>query len=81
VKLSVAVVVATADELEDERVGGALAGVVLKEATDGAEVPATEFRATAVNVYATPGVKPSTKQLVFGANTVQVNPPGEEVIV
>jgi hypothetical protein len=39
VKLSVAVVVATADELEDERVGGALAGVVLKEATDGAEVP------------------------------------------
>jgi hypothetical protein len=56
-------------------------GVIELEATDAAEVPATEFRATAVNVYATPGVKPSTRQLVSGANTVQVNPPGEEVIV
>jgi len=56
-------------------------GVIELDATDAKEVPGTEFRATAVNVYATPGVNPSTRQLVFGANTVQVRPPGDEVTV
>ena len=60
---------------------GLAMGVIELDATEAAEVPGTEFLATAVNVYATPGVKPSTRQLVYGANTVQVNPPGEEVIV
>jgi len=60
---------------------GLATGVIELDATDAAEVPGTEFRATAVKVYGTPGVKPSTIQLVFGANTVQVKPPGEEVTV
>ena len=60
---------------------GLATGVIELDGTDAAEVPGTEFRATAVKVYATPGVKPSTIQMVFGANTVQVKPPGEEVTV
>ena len=60
---------------------GLATGAIELDGTDAAAVPRTEFRATAVKVYATPGVKPSTIQLVFGANTVQVKPPGEEVTV
>ena len=54
-------------------------GVTAFDGAEFAEVPGTEFCATAVKVYATPGVRPVTSHVVAGAYAMQVNPPGDEV--
>ena len=53
----------------------------LVEAVDAEEVPAALVAVT-VNVYVVPATNPvETSQVVAGAKTVQVNPPGEDVTV
>lgn len=53
----------------------------LVDAVDAEEVPAALVAVT-VNVYAVPATNPvETSQVVAGAKTVQVNPPGEDVTV
>ena len=42
-------------------------GVTEFEGAEFGDVPGTEFCATAVKVYATPGVKPVTSHVVAGA--------------
>ena len=60
---------------------GTLAGVTAIEADeDEAEVPVV-FVAVAVNVEGVPFVKGEIVQLVAGAVTVHVAPPGDAVIV
>jgi len=50
------------------------------EADEGVEFPAVEV-ATTLKVYAVPLVRPLTVQVVAGAFTVHVRPPGEAVTV
>jgi hypothetical protein len=80
VKFSVAVVASTEDAPVDVRVGGALAGVALNEATDDADVPVA-FVAVEVNVYEVPLLKPVIVQEPLDPLTVQVAPPGDAVTV
>jgi hypothetical protein len=50
------------------------------EAEEGEELPAVEV-ATTLKVYAVPLVRPLIVQVVAGALTMQVRPPGEAVTV
>lgn len=54
-------------------------GVTAFDGAEGAELPGTEFCATAVKVYATPGARPVTSHVVAGAYAMQVIPSGDEV--
>ena len=67
--------------LTPEGVDGTPAGVTAAELVEAeAELPA-EFVAEEVNVYAVPLVNGAIVQLVPGATTVQVAPPGDAVTV
>jgi hypothetical protein len=70
VKFNVAVVASTEVALVDVRDGGALAGVVLNEAVEGADVPVA-LVAVDVNVYEVPLLNPVIVQEPLDPVTVQ----------
>jgi hypothetical protein len=80
VKFNVAVVASTEVALVDVSDGGALAGVVLNDAIEDADVPVA-FVAVDVNVYEVPLLKPVIVHEPLDPVTVQVAPPGEAVTV
>jgi hypothetical protein len=64
----------------DVGVSGTLSGITGLEESDGKELP-TAFVATALNAYAVPETSGETTHEVAGVSTVQLTPPGVDVIV